>query len=67
MKNNLLMKERKNLQNLMLKTFRKEVQVLDPELQSMFIDDLVSAFHNRLTLMKHIQASQQKGECNKLA
>jgi hypothetical protein len=57
MKNDLLMKERKNLQNLMLETFHKEVQVLDPELQSMFIDDLVSAFYNRLAFMKKIQAS----------
>ena len=58
MKNNLLMKERKNLQNLMFETFQKEVQVLDPELQSMFIDDLVSAFYTRLAFMKKIQASQ---------
>jgi hypothetical protein len=52
------MKERKKLQNLMLETFQKDLQVLDPQLQSMFIDDLVSAFYNRLAFMKKIQASQ---------
>ena len=46
MKNDLLMKEGIKLQNLMLGIFRKEVQVLDPELKLLFVDDLVGAFYN---------------------
>ena len=52
------MKEREKLQNLMLETFQKDLQVLDPELQSILADDLVSAFYNRIAFMKEIQATQ---------
>ncbi len=43
------------LQKLMLHTFKNEVQTLNPELQSILIDDLVTAFHNRLAVFKRIQ------------
>jgi hypothetical protein len=56
------MNERIKLQNLMAETFQKDLQVLDPEFHSIFIDDLVCAFYNRLAILKKIQASQQKGE-----
>lgn len=56
------MNEHKKLQNLMLKTFQKDLQILDPEFHSIFIDDLVCAFYNRLAILKKIQLSKVKGE-----
>ncbi len=56
------MNEHKTLQKLMLKTFQNDLQVLDPEFHSMFIDDIVCAFYNRLAILKKIQLSQVKGE-----
>ena len=52
------MNERKKLQNLMLETIQKDIQILDPEFRSIFIDDLVCAFYNRLTILKKIRLSQ---------
>jgi len=50
--------ETEGLQKVMLKTFQNELQTLNPELQSIIIDDLVTAFHNRLTVFKKIQTKQ---------
>ena len=36
-------------------TFQNEMQTLNHELQSMLIDDMVTAFYNRLIVMKKIQ------------
>jgi hypothetical protein len=52
------MNESNNLKNLILEKFQKDLQVLDPEFHSIFIDDLVCAFHNRLAIMKKFQSSQ---------
>ena len=58
-----LFAENKNLQKSMLLTFQKEIQTLNPELQSILIDDIITAFHNRLTVMKKIQTKNQKDIC----
>ena len=58
MKRKQLLDENEGLQKVMLKTFQNELQTLNPELQSILIDDLVTAFHNRLTVFKKIQTKQ---------
>ena len=58
MKNTSLMEEREKLQKVMMETFYKEVQTLNHELQSILIDDMITAFYNRLNVMKKIQHKQ---------
>lgn len=53
------MEERERIQKIMLEVFHKEVQSLDPELQSILIDDIVTAFNNRLNFMKKIQRNRE--------
>ena len=58
MKNTLLMEKREELQKVMMQTLQKEVQPLNHELQSILIDDMITAFYNRLNVMKKIQHKQ---------
>ena len=58
MKNTPLMEKRERLQKVMMETLHKEVQILDHELQSILIDDMITAFYNRLNVMKKIQHKQ---------
>ena len=53
-----LMEERERLQKVMMETLHKEVQTLNHELQSILIDDMITAFYNRLNVMKKIQQKQ---------
>jgi len=50
--------EHERLRKLILETFQNEAGTLNPELQSILIDDLITAFHNRLTILKKIQSKQ---------
>jgi len=52
------MEQRQNLQKVMLETFGKEIGTLDLELQTMLVDDMITAFFNRLKVMKKIQVRQ---------
>ena len=54
-----LMEDRERLQKVMIEIFQKEVQTLNPEFQSMLIDDIITAFHNRLTILEKIQCSKE--------
>ena len=58
MKNTPLMEKRNQLKKVMINTFQKEVQPLNSQLQSILIDDMITAFINRLNIMKKIQANQ---------
>ena len=49
---------RQNLQKVMIETFGKEIGTLDLELQTMLVDDMITAFFNRLKVMKKIQVRQ---------
>jgi hypothetical protein len=49
------MEEKKRLQKVMLEIFKQEFQTLNNELQSILIDDMLTVFHNRLTILKKIQ------------
>jgi hypothetical protein len=52
--------EQQRLQETMRSTFKNEIKTLNPELQSILIDDIVTAFHNRLTVLKKIQIKTAK-------
>jgi len=58
MKSTPLMEERERLQEVMMETFHEEVQTLNHELQSILIDDMITAFFNRLNVMEKIQHKQ---------
>ena len=49
-------KNRKKLQKMMLEAFTSEIGTLNPELQSILADDMVTAFQNRLMVFQRIQA-----------
>jgi hypothetical protein len=50
--------QRQNLQKVMIETFGKEIGTLDLELQTMLVEDMITAFFNRLKVMKEIHARQ---------
>ena len=52
------MEKRERLQKVMMETLQKEVQPLNHELQLMLIDDMITAFYNRLNVMQKIQNNQ---------
>lgn len=58
MKNTPLMEKRERLQKVMMETLQTEIQTLNHELQSILIDDMITAFINRLNVMKKIQHKQ---------
>ena len=58
MKKAPLMEKREKLHQVMMKTLQEETSTLNPEFQSILIDDLVTAFYNRLDVMKRIQHKQ---------
>ena len=49
------MENREKLQNVIVTTFQDEMQTLNSELPSMLIDDMITAFYNRLIVLKKIQ------------
>jgi uncharacterized protein (UPF0305 family) len=55
---NTLMENREKLQKTMMKSLEKEVQTLNPDFRSILIDDMITAFYNRLNVMKKIQEKQ---------
>jgi len=54
MKNSLI-QNREKIQKAIMAIFQDEVQTLSSDLQSILIDDMVTAFYNRLSVMKKIQ------------
>ena len=53
-----LMEKSQRLQKDMMKTFQNELQQLNSQLQSILIDDMVTAFYNRLDILEKIQNKQ---------
>jgi len=56
MKTSLMMEEREKIQKVMAKTFQNELQILNYDMQSILIDDMITAFFNRLSVLKKAQA-----------
>jgi hypothetical protein len=54
------MDEREELQKVMRETSSPEVELLNPELQSILIDDMLTVFHNCFTILRKIQEGKQK-------
>ena len=50
------MAKRQKLQKVMIKALESELQELDSNLKSILIDDMITAFFNRLIVLKKIQA-----------
>ena len=53
-----MIEERKKLQKVMVKAFQNELQILNHDFQSMLIDDMITAFFNRLNVLKRAQFKQ---------
>ena len=47
----LTLKERSELQSKMAKVFNRNIKVLSTELQGILLDDMVTAFENRLNVL----------------
>lgn len=55
----LNIKNRKQLKNRMAKVFSNKIQTLTVEMQSILLDDLVTAFENRLDVLNRVQSNVQ--------
>ena len=55
MENTPLMQKRNRLKKVMINTFQKEIQSINSQLQTILIDDMITAFYNRLNVMQKIQ------------
>ena len=55
MEKSFSLQNRKKLQKMMLDAFTSEINTLNPELQFILADDMVTALHNRLTILQRIQ------------
>jgi len=55
MEKSFSLQNRKKLQKMMLDAFTSEINTLNPELQFILADDMVTALQNRLTILQRIQ------------
>ena len=58
MKRNLTIKQRKELEAKMAKVFKENVKGLSTELQKILLDDMVTAFQNRINVLIRAQAKR---------
>jgi hypothetical protein len=58
LKKTLTIKERKELQNKMAKVFKRNIKGLPAELQRILLDDLVTAFQNRMNVLIRARAKR---------
>jgi hypothetical protein len=54
----LTLKERSELQSKMAKVFNRNIKVLSTELQGILLDDLVTAFQNRINVLIRAQTKR---------
>jgi hypothetical protein len=57
--NKYVTKERKKLMHKMATVFGDNIQMLSVDLQEMLLDDLVTAFENRVKVLKRAQSTVQ--------
>ena len=50
-------KSRKALRNKLAEVFIDEIKVLPVDMQNIFLDDLVTAFENRLSMFSQVKSS----------
>ncbi len=53
---NVILKSRDKLEAKMATVFSKEINELSPELQEILLDDMVTAFENRLNVLNRTQS-----------
>jgi hypothetical protein len=58
LKKTLTLKERKQLQTKMAKVFKENITGMSTELQRILVDDLVTAFQNRINVLIRAQAKR---------
>ncbi len=58
MKQTLTLKQRNDLKARMSKAFKQNLKGLDAELQKIMVDDLATAFQNRINVLKAAQAKR---------
>jgi hypothetical protein len=58
LKKTLTLKERNELQKKMAKVFKRNIKGLPAELQRILLDDLVTAFQNRMNVLIRAQAKR---------
>ena len=58
MTNTNSVEQRENLQKVLITTLGKDLQTLDSEIASVLVDDLITAFYNRLKVLKRFQSGQ---------
>jgi len=59
MQHELTAKERKDLETKMAKVFKENMKGISTELQKILLDDLVTAFQNRINVL--IRAHKKRG------
>jgi triphosphoribosyl-dephospho-CoA synthetase len=52
---NITLKHRKELESKMAKVFKENINVLSTELQKILVDDMVTAFQNRINVLIRAQ------------
>lgn len=55
MNQNIIFKQRKELEGKMAKVFKENINVLSTELQKILVDDMVTAFQNRINVLIRAQ------------
>ena len=55
MKRKVTLKQRKDLEGKMAKVFKGNIEGLSTELQEILVDDLVTAFQNRINVLIRVQ------------
>ncbi len=63
MKQQITIKDRKDLETKMAAVFDEKIKNLSTELQQILLDDMVTAFENRLNVLNYAHAKS----CNKAA
>ena len=58
MTKSLTLKERRELQSKMAKVFNGNIKILSTELQKILLDDLVTAFQNRINVLIRAQTKR---------
>ena len=56
MSQNIPSKQRKELEAKMAEVFKEDIEMLSTELQKILLDDLVTAFQNRINVLIRAQA-----------
>jgi hypothetical protein len=55
LKHDMTLKQREELEAKMTEVFKENIQALSTELQKILVDDLVTAFQNRINVLIRVQ------------